>query len=103
MNIEKLIEEILGEKILGKPEYNNGIAKAVQVVKEYAAKDINQNENSNIMKISEIPIRYKFTHPKKGEGVVIKRTKRSLTVSYSCSTVKATYKHNDAEFNILDF
>ena len=55
------------------------------------------------MKISEIEIGYRFNHPTKGEGVIISKTKRTLTANFKASTTKVTYRYSDAYFSPSDF
>tara|TARA_R110000737_G_scaffold243732_1_gene254781 strand:+ start:344 stop:517 length:174 start_codon:yes stop_codon:yes gene_type:complete len=54
--------------------------------------------------IQDVKIGERFLHSdEKGEGVVIGKTKRTITVKYEKSTCKNTYKHNDAYFYPSDF
>ena len=53
--------------------------------------------------ISEIEIGYKFNHPTKGEGIIIAKTKRTLTASFKACTTKVTYRYSDSRFSIGDF
>ena len=53
--------------------------------------------------ISEIETGYRFNHPTKGEGVIIAKTKRTLTASFKACTTKVTYRYSDSRFSIGDF
>lgn len=53
--------------------------------------------------IQDIEVGYIFNHPRKGEGVITKKTKRTLEASFRASTVKVTYRYNDAYFSPSDF
>jgi hypothetical protein len=55
------------------------------------------------MKISEVPIGYKFNHGLKGEGIIIDKTKRTLTAKFEHCTTKVTYKYSDLIFSGSDF
>lgn len=55
------------------------------------------------MKIQDIPIGYKFNHHLKGQGVIIAKTKRTLTAKFHGVTTKITYRHSDATFTPFDF
>ncbi|WP_445458413.1 hypothetical protein [Flavobacterium sp. HNIBRBA15423] len=55
------------------------------------------------MKVSEVPIGHRFNHGIKGEGVIIKKTKRTLTAKFDKSTTKVTYRYSDAYFSPSDF
>lgn len=55
------------------------------------------------MKIQEIQIGFKFNHHLKGEGVIIAKTKRTLTAKFDGVTTKVTYRTSDANFNSFDF
>jgi len=53
--------------------------------------------------IQEVEIGERFNHATKGEGVIIAKTKRTITAKFQKSTTKLTYKHNDAYFYASDF
>jgi hypothetical protein len=53
--------------------------------------------------IQDVKIGETYNHPYKGEGLVIGKTKRTITVKFDKSTTKLTYNHNDAYFCISDF
>ncbi|QQO97080.1 hypothetical protein Nekkels1_75 [Cellulophaga phage Nekkels_1] len=53
--------------------------------------------------IQDIKLGEKFNHGEKGDGVVIDKTRRTITIKYERSTCKCTYKYNDAYFHISDF
>ncbi|MDR6844488.1 hypothetical protein [Flavobacterium granuli] len=55
------------------------------------------------MKISEVPIGHKFNHGTKGEGIIIGKTKRTLTAKFDICTTKVTYRYSDAYFSVSDF
>ena len=55
------------------------------------------------MYLSEVEIGHTFIHPRKGEGVIIARTKRTLTAKFKCSTTKVTYRHGVTTFYPTDF
>ena len=55
------------------------------------------------MKQAEIEVGFKFNHKSKGEGVVISRTVKTITVLFSTHTSKITYRHKDAYFSPSDF
>lgn len=57
----------------------------------------------NKMKINEVPFGYKFSTPKKGEGVVIDKTARTITAKFAGVTTKVTYRNKDAYFSPSDF
>lgn len=51
------------------------------------------------MKLLDIQVGFKFEHPTKGTGEVIKRTSRTLTIKFKRSTSKVTYDTRYAIFN----
>lgn len=55
-------------------------------------------------KISEIQVGYNFLSPKHGEGMITKKTKRTLTAVFKNGlTSKVTYRYADAYFYGSDF
>lgn len=55
------------------------------------------------MKISEIKIGYTFNNNLKGQGVIIKKSKKSLTAEFENSITKIVYIDSDADFSPSDF
>jgi hypothetical protein len=55
------------------------------------------------MKVAEVKEGFKFQHGIRGEGEVIKKTPRTITVKFEKSTVKTTYRYTDVEFSPTDF
>lgn len=53
--------------------------------------------------IQEIEVGFTFTHGTKGEGVIIAKTKRTLTAQFRASKTKVTYRSSDARFSVSDF
>lgn len=53
--------------------------------------------------ISEIPIGHKFMTRTKGEGVIISKTKRTLTAKFEKCTTKLTFKRFDCEYPLKEF
>jgi hypothetical protein len=54
-------------------------------------------------KISDVKVGDTLNNLFKGTGVVVKVTKRTITVKYPLSTCKNSYFHSDAEFFETDF
>ena len=54
------------------------------------------------MKVFEVEIGDEFTHPEKGLGKVIGKTKLTMTIIWKHSTSKIKFKNKDQEFNILE-
>lgn len=55
------------------------------------------------MKISQVEIGFQFDHGIKGKGVIISKTKRTLTAKFEKCTTKVTYRYSDATFSPSDF
>jgi len=55
------------------------------------------------MKIQEVEIGFKFKHGEKGECIVVKKTKRTITVKHKFGTTKTTYHYSDPDFSPSHF
>lgn len=56
------------------------------------------------MKISEVQIGLKINHPRHGSGMVIAKTKRTITAMFSNGVkAKCSYRYDDANFSATDF
>jgi hypothetical protein len=55
------------------------------------------------MKVHEVPVGFKFQCSKRGEGVIIKVTPRTLTAKFAKSTSKITYRYLNCDFSPADF
>lgn len=55
------------------------------------------------MKISEVEVGMEVEHPSKGKGMVSRVTAKTITIVFTRSTVKVTYKTKDADFLISHF
>lgn len=53
--------------------------------------------------IQEVEIGERFDCGEKGEGVIIAKTKRTLTAKFDKCTSKVTYRYNHAYFSASDF
>ena len=54
------------------------------------------------MKLKDFKRGMFITHPLRGEGYVIKVTKRTIVIGYEYSVVKSIFKTEDAEFEFND-
>ena len=55
------------------------------------------------MKISEIKIGYTFNNKSKGQGVIIKKSKKTLTAEFEKVITEITYRYSDSDFLPSDF
>ena len=55
------------------------------------------------MKISEIKIGYTFNNKSKGQGVIIKKSKKRFTAEFEKVITEIVYTYADADFLPSDF
>ena len=55
------------------------------------------------MKLSEVPLGYKFEHGLKGECIVIDKTPRTITIIHKFGKTKVLYTNGNATFYPSDF
>ncbi len=53
--------------------------------------------------IQDVVLGEKINHPTRGEGIIIGKTKRTLTAKFKYSTVKNSYYKNNTPFNEKEF